>query len=302
MKLSDDIRKKLEIKLDILENGDDIFLDEIKKLEKSFFSKVLGILRKFSTKAGKLVNDETNNQLLLKIREGLVTALKESTLTSKTRQFLTNFDKVQELSKDILEDVSKVSYSKIASTVNATQKEYVEELTSALLSQKAQDAGMIKPVQKIMFRQITTGISLKQAEDELRNFIKTDERRLGHLSRYVRTYAMDAINRFDGEINQQAQAEFDLDGFSYVGSLIATSRPFCRHIIEGSGALSKYEIKGGINDGLYRVEDLPEIIRYGRGTRGFIRDTTPQNFFVLRGGYGCRHSIIPVRLLEEDEN
>lgn len=306
MKLSKENQERLEIKLDILEKGDDIFLDEIKKLEKSFFSKVLSIIRGFSTKGGKLVNDDTNNQLLLKLRGRLREALADSTLESKTRQFLTNFDKVKDLNRDLLVDINKVSYSKIESLVNTTQREYVEELTRGLLSQDAQDVGMIKPVQKIMFRQITTGISVSEAENELRRFIKTDEDGLGHLSRYVRTYAMESINRFNGEINHQAAVEFDLDGFSFVGSLIANSHVNCRQMINGTGSLGDYMITDGINEGLYRISDLPKMISIMKSRLSWGKKTTPlvntNNYFVYRNHWGCRHEILPVRLLDEDTN
>ena len=53
-------------------------------------------------------------------------------------------------------------------------------------------------------------------------------------------------------------------------------------------------------NGKFLTRDIPKIIRAGQNSSGWIPGTNRSNFFVNRGGYGCRHQIIPTRLLRRD--
>jgi hypothetical protein len=54
-------------------------------------------------------------------------------------------------------------------------------------------------------------------------------------------------------------------------------------------------------EGLYRIVDIPKIIRALQNNPGWIKGTTPSNFFVNKGGYSCRHEAIPLRLTKREK-
>lgn len=94
----------------------------------------------------------------------------------------------------------------------------------------------------------------------------------GALERYYRQYAYDSFNQVDAAINKHFADELDLKYFVYFGSIITTTRPFCRK--RAGKVFSVKETKKWKND--------PDLI--GKSKAGY-------NPLIDRGRYNCRHSI-----------
>ena len=281
----------LEKLVELLDHADDDFLDEIKKSQSTIFSAIKKILSKFSVKNGKLdKGDATNRQLLLKVKRDILKALSNSTYPGKVKKYLSDFDKVTDLNKSVM---SSVMTNRLSDLITQEQKDTVRQITLALLSEDAIEANLAIPIRKIMYRHITAGISVKQAEEELRTYIQGNEK-AGAFERYVRTYARESLSRYDGTITQMVVNDTDAPYFRIVGSLIKTSHINCVEMVNETGVLGAY----GLGRGVYPSEKLPEMLEIMQNRSGFVEGTTEDNYFVNKNHWGCRHKFLPVYELD----
>ncbi len=95
----------------------------------------------------------------------------------------------------------------------------------------------------------------------------------GSLQRYFDQYAYDAFNDLDAVANKQLATNLGLEHFIYEGSIIKTTRPFCRK--RAGKAFTVKETKKWKND--------PDLI--DKKTKDSYRP------LVERGRYRCRHFI-----------
>lgn len=282
-------------KLEIIRIAGTDFTQTIKERQKDIFDQLVSILNSFDTLGGKIDSGSINNQqVLTRINRVLNGVFKKDTFKSDVSKYLKNFDDFEKISKKLIETENKLDLSDF--DLSTEKKLAVEELTNSLLSEEMLNANLGLPVKKIMYRQLTTGMSLVDAQNEIRNFIiGTDTQ--GALERYTKFLAQESLSRYDGMINQKVMHEFKLDGFRIVGSLIKTSAISCIEMIKSQGALGAFS-----RNGKYRVEDLPKIIEILSNRPGFVAGTNPGNYFINRNHYGCRHVFIPTRLLQRDKD
>lgn len=236
-----------------------------------------------------------NMSTLSKINKELKKLITPEKFKAPVKEFLRYFDKVERTTLDELAKYNDIDFSKL--DLSAERQLAIEEISLGLLNDDMLEQNMRLPLKKILYRHITTGITIDKAETELKSFILTDKDSLGFAEKYVKTIAQETLLRYDGMINQKAAVEFGMDGFRFVGSNIKTTEPQCRQMTEFNGELGKLAINGK-----YAVEDLPEIVRIlKRDFDGVNKNLDPSNYFIYRNHWGCRHQVIPTKLLKRDK-
>src|SRR5690606_11463950 len=100
------------------------------------------------------------------------------------------------------------------------------------------------------------------------------------LLRYARQVSSDAITQFNANYINLISDDLGLKHYYYKGTKVDDSRSLCRDLA------GKY----------FKEEDLRSIIqrRSASGWGGMIPGTNWATFPRYRGGYNCRHYLIPV--------
>lgn len=145
----------------------------------------------------------------------------------------------------------------------------------------------IQPAKYLLMQQVTTGITLKDAQGVLKQWNEgnlvsgklTSGRQVHRLQAYSTQVARDSLFQYSGTIQNIISKEYQLDKFVYVGDVIKDSRPFCKHLV---GLRRKIEL----------TEIPPLVEKY---PDGLYPNTTKKNFYQVRGGYNCRHVAMPVK-------
>ncbi len=102
------------------------------------------------------------------------------------------------------------------------------------------------------------------------------------LDSYATQLARDTAFQHNGHVQQLIADEYDLNAYEYVGGIIDGSRPLCIYLVRlGRPVLKK---------------ELPALLK--KYPQGVIKGTTAENFGIYRGGRGCRHQAMPVRVDE----
>lgn len=220
--------------------------------------------------------------------------------------YLTTFDKVDDLNSALY---SELGVRSISPQITTAKLLTVDLLSDRLTNYPTLSKELTQPIKQILSRNLLVGATFADAERELRTFLTTtiDPQTgdtFGHLNRYAKQLTRDALNQYDGAVKTQIQRDLKMTHFRYIGSMIKTTRSNCRHMItkgpvtEMGRNKQPQTIQNRFadlrqDDGGYLVADIPTIIERSRGGGGWNPATTPENYFVNRGGFNCRHEAIP---------
>ena len=273
-------------KLDIYDNADDDLINSLGPTEQAVLKAVNGIMNKLDVKDGKLVNNEGTLTFINQLNKEIRKIMRKSTYEDRVTAYLRKFEKLDNLNQDLHKEVNDINISN--ANLNPIKTQAINDLSERLISATSIDANLVKPIKDVMFQSVVTGMTLEEAKQQLNQFITGEEKRLGHIRRYVSQIARDAITQYDGLVNATIAREYGLNAYRYVGSLIEDSRPQCvRWVNDKNGVLP--------------IETLDAEIRWAfNNGRGMIPGTNVQNFATFRGGYNCRHMAIPFRKVERE--
>lgn len=272
--------KQLKRRFDILDDAEKTLTEGITKTQSEIYEEIIKILEPISSR-NYLVYDREAVKMINAIEDKIKRILTKTGYKERVTGYLLNFDKVKEVNIKIQSSINKIDISGIGLTnlQRGAQQQAINNLLGAGLN-----TNFIQPIKDVIFQHAVSGAGVADTELALKAVIKGDSERLGRLDRYVTQMARDSINGYDGLIQQRILNEFELDAFSYEGSIIKDSRPQCvRWVKEFNGVL--------------KISELDKEIKwaYNNGS-GMIPNTTVDNFAVNRGGYSCRHSCTAIRL------
>lgn len=266
----------------IISDAEKLLIDNAGRSEKQVIDALKKLLTEFDIQGGKIQFNAATTRLINDATKRIYAALSKSGYDKKVLQYLRDFDKIQQLAITEQKRINSVTVSQ--KSLNPVQRSAINQ-TASLLRGIGFEAGVIQPVKDVLLRSTTSGMTVAQAELQLRDTLKA------RFQPYVETYAKQSILSYDGMIQSRIQTLFDLNGYSYEGSIIQTSAGQCvKWVGMGEIPVSKIEAElkwardneGSTFDG-YRISAL-------------IKGTNKDNFPINRGHFVCRHSVTAIRL------
>lgn len=263
----------------LIEEAERLLLDGIPRSQKQVFDAITKLLTEFDRTQGKIVFNSETTRLINEASKRIYKALNQAGYDSRVKQYLKDFNKIKEATIAEQKILNRITVS--PRNLTNIQRSAIQQTTNILLG-NGLDANLVQPVKDVLLRSATSGMTIAQAELQLRETILGNPERLGKLGRYVTQISRDSISQYDGMMQERIAKDYDLDGVSYEGSIIKDSREQC---IRWAGM------------GEIPVADLAKEIdwAYANGS-GMIPGTTKDNFMIYKGGYSCRHSCTAIRL------
>lgn len=160
-----------------------------------------------------------------------------------------------------------------------SQEATIESLTGAGMS-----ANVTQPIIKLLNDSITTGTNRKEVYSLLGKYIKGDKENLGNLERYIKQIGNDSISQFNSNYIQVISNDLGLKHYYYKGANISDTREFCQRLA------GKYMTEADI----IHIIATESVKNNGKGWHGMIKGTNWPNFKIYRGGWNCRHYLIPI--------
>jgi hypothetical protein len=143
------------------------------------------------------------------------------------------------------------------------------------------NANFTDPIIDILKKNVTSGSNKADFINTLKANLNDET---GLLSRYVNQVASDSITQFNSNYINTISNDLGLKHYYYKGTKIQDTRPFCSRIA------GKYFTEAQLKT---YVEQQMEL-NGGKGWAGMIKGENWTNFPIYRGGYNCRHYLIPV--------
>ena len=131
-----------------------------------------------------------------------------------------------------------------------------------------------------VYQNAIAGKPFNEMVKDIRGLITGDVDRRGRsMSGYASQIAHDSVMQFDGQFTIYKAKEAGLDKFKYTGTLVRDSRDHCRLHLGKT----------------YTEERIREI------WSGDWAGKAEGDAFIVRGGYRCRHTWLPIVDIKEDE-
>ena len=230
----------------------------------------------FDFKAGKFVVEKNFIKQLNKLTVQVLDLLQsEPKFTGPVSQFVKRLTPVSEAITDFQKSTNNIKVP----AYETAKKVVIDEIIDKMLD-NGLNAEFVQPLRDIVYQNATTGISLKDAKIQIKEFISGGGDKSGKLGSYLEQTAQQGVDAYSGAINKRLLETFDYDALLMTGSLIDNSSPQCRYVVE--------ELGGRISE-----SDWPKVKEIAE-KNGLIDGTTFDNLPQNRLHWGCRHSFYPI--------
>jgi hypothetical protein len=223
---------------------------------------------------GYIKQNAGNRQILRAAQKQFDTTINESGYQAAVEKHLSVIGKIDALNESYFESISS-AFKPNRVFIKSLQANAIETVNQYLLQDGL--ASQVKlPLNEILSQNFNTGGSYSGMLNQVRTFIKGNEKLDGRLTSYSRGILRDTLFNYSRSYQQSFTADLKLEWYFYSGGLMDKSRPFCIERAE------KYWHQS-------EVESWADLNWAGKNNL-----TTKSSIFILAGGHGCIHSLIPV--------
>lgn len=213
--------------------------------------------------------------------EEIITSMKDvffdKDYVEAVKAFAEGIDAQAILTKELIKaGIGPIPANKLyAQILSTTRKNAVE-----LFGESIMDQVYFEPLKQQLLTNITTGASFKDTIKAIQLITVGDAKADGLLHTHAKTYARTGYAQADATYTTTLSRSMGVEWYKYAGSVLETSREFCdtRH--------NKY----------YHVREVEAWGQLGNWD-GKIKGTNSSSIFANRGGWNCRHSLVPYSVL-----
>lgn len=265
----------LKVQAKRLTDVPDEFLSKIDKIQKELLPQVNELLALLERDAqGFIKLTKKNIQLTNDLKDQLKIILNNSDYVDAVGEFAKEF-RVQELLANEMFAVvfpEFVSGGVASELVKQAQRKAVEVLLDSI-----GDKSFASAITEQVELAIANNASFTETLLNVQNIVIGDSEQDGKIKQYAQQVAHDQFAVSDASYVSAVSSELDAEWFLYLGGEIETSRPFCK---ERHGKF-------------YYYKEVESWAANGKEWAGMIPGTNEQTIYSNRGGWNCRHLIVP---------
>ena len=265
-----------------IDDAVDKFADAMPGIQKTMLEQVQVLLKDLDLDAdGNIRNTVANLKLVQRLQAKLQKIVLSPKYSKEVRAFASAFVDANKI---------QVSYFKQLETgykQSAALDEYRKQTIDATIRSLAGagvEAAVIEKTIDLIRNNVASGAPFSQLNKEMRDFLTEAGGNVGALRSYSSQITTDGLNQFTANIHEETARDLGLVWYQYVGSLVKDSRAFCVSLLKKRW-VHQSEL-GKVASGNF----LPKP----KNLQGMIPGTNAANFQTNRGGFNCRHQLIPV--------
>jgi hypothetical protein len=277
-----------------INDADEALAGQLPLAEKRAFAELMQAVGELERNSrGEIKPTVKNIKLITKISERLNDAILNPSFNKGRDQYIKAFETVNELQKEYFAATELELGT--AGLSRELQKQTINQV-SEYLGRQGIGSTVTKQTQDILRSAVLNGGKYEDLVESLRVFMLQDKAGQGAMQRYARTYITDSLNQYAASYNAIVVADLGLQWYKYVGGEIETTREICRMLIDAKKTCMPFIHRSQFDD-IIRGEvcgEQAEIYDKTGLPQGMIEGTNVGNFQTRRGGYNCRHQLIPV--------
>lgn len=268
--------KLIEEKLKNLDKIPDDLITVVEKRQEAMLHEINEAMAELNTVDGKIVVSSKN---IAKI-EGIINKAKEvffdKEYLNAVKAFVLGMDSQAKLTKEMIRaGIGPISNDDIYKLVlEQSQKDAIR-----LFSETVLDGEYFEPLREQLLLNITTGASLKEAIKSVRLITSSYGDGKAIIADYAKTWSRTSFAQADATYTTTISRQMNVQWYKYAGSAIETTRAFCETRHNKFYHVSEVEAWGDLDP-----------------WTGQIKGTNSRTIFANRGGWNCRHSIVPVSI------
>jgi hypothetical protein len=257
----------------------DVITSNVDEMGQAAYYIMLSALEKhFDFKGGKIVADKNFVKQLNKLTVEVLDLLQaDPKFTGPVSQFIKRLTPISDVITDFQKSENGITVPSFAVAKNIVIDEIINQMLENGLNEN-----FVQPLRDLIYQNVTSGLSLKDAKENIKEYIKGGKDQSGKLGQYLEQTAQQGVDSYSGMISTKLLEQFDYDGLLMTGSLIETSSPQCRFVRE--------ELDGKITR-----ENWPQVKKIAE-KHGLMPDTTFDNLPLHLLHWSCRHSFFPIRI------
>ncbi len=278
----------------IIDEYHEQYIQKINVSSKKLYDILLRVLAEYADE-GVL---KANKAKLAELDSIIKQALRDSGYTKATDSYIGGFGK--------LEEYNDIYYQKEGLNLNNAIKgsdimKHLQDQVIENLRKGGAVENIIKPLENLIRQDVFLNRTYSQTADLLKEKLVVNSIMTSH----VDTIAFDALNQYNGAINNEVRLKYDLKYFYYIGSEIENTRPFCDYIRKKyNGAISFEDLakdlqefcpNGIPSEKMITYETVNGVKQTKKKGSGMYEGTTVENFCINKGGHRCRHDVKPTR-------
>lgn len=269
-----------------LENIPLEFQSNVERLQRRIFNRIIELIGQLETEGGSIKRSEANLLRVEMINSELKNVLNGREYTSAVREFTNEF----EVQKNVNDKYFKQAFKQEFNQVRIANQLVINSQRNAfeLLAGAPAEQNFITPIKSQLENAVSSKASFQDTIKGIRELVEGNEEVDGRLLRYSKQVSWDAFSISDSAYTNAIAEDLDIEWFLYSGGLVKDSRCFCE---ERNGKYFHYkEIEAW-----GRMENLG-VCNTGDGWAGMRKGTNESTIFLVKGGYGCKHSFSPVSI------
>lgn len=275
--------------LKTIDSATEQFNSNIPSLQRQILNDITVLIKDFDLSSdGSIKNSVKNLKLVGQIKNKLEKLILNDSYLKSVKEFVSAFDQISKLQNQYFNLIEK-KYKPPALLKEIQKQSIGAAITS--LTEAGIGSNVTEQIQKMLRVNVTTGGSFAELTTQLRNSILSNKTGGGLLERYTRQVAEDSIQQFNRQYASAVSDDLGLNWFVYTGTLIETSREWCRELVK-KRYVHRSELKeiveGQIDE--HHVKINPKTKVWAGGIPG----TNESNVTVYAGGYLCKHLFAPV--------
>lgn len=266
----------IRAKTDRLESIPDELLTGLQKVQRQVLPEVNQLLSLLERDgSGKILLTEANLDIVRNLQGQLRDVLLGSEYTEMIAQFADEFSLQQGITDALLVRMFPdfVKEAVLERVVEQYKLKTVDTFINGITDEAFADA-----IQNRVQTAVVNNESYVEALRSIQEIVTGNDEVDGKIQQYAKQISHDAFSLSDAAYTSAASESIDAEWYFYSGSVIKSSREFC---VERHNKYFYYK----------EVEAWAKLEWSGKNP-----ETNEQNIYEFRGGFACRHSIIPVSI------
>ena len=258
----------------------DVIKMHITRLSNEAFRILMDLLEKeFDFSGGKFVADKNFIDKLNNVTIRLLEEIqKDPSFTGAISQFV---KRLPAISSALDQFQKQVNGNSTVPKFDVTKKIIVDETIDQFLN-NGLNQNFAQPLRDLIYQNVNSGLSLKDARENIKDYIKGGQDKSGKLGSYLEQTARQSVSAYTGAINTKILQHFKYDALLIAGTIIDNTTPQCRFAIN--------DLNGTI-----KRTDWPALEKMAK-KNGLMPNTNFDNLPTNLLHWNCRHDFYPIKL------